>query len=90
MKKLIVFSIVFSFLLMSGCVRKPASVLERAVAVVYPTEGNNVRGVIKFKQVDREVKVVAEITGLTPNQQHGFHIHEYGDITPRTLLPSVG
>ena len=59
--------------------RKPVSVLERAIAVVYPTEGNNVSGLVTFHQVGKEVKVMAKISGLTPNQEHGFHIHEFGE-----------
>ncbi len=26
-------------------------------------------------------KIVANIRGLKPNSLHGFHIHEYGDLT---------
>ncbi|KAI8840907.1 superoxide dismutase, partial [Chytridium lagenaria] len=27
------------------------------------------------------IKITATLTGLTPNSQHGFHIHSYGDIS---------
>lgn len=50
-----------------------------AVAVLYPTEGNELSGVVKFKKVDEGIKVTAHIEGLEPGK-HGFHIHEYGDI----------
>ncbi len=56
---------------------------DKAVAVIYPTEGNKVRGVVWFEQSSNQVKVTAEIEGLTPNGYHGFHIHEYGDLTSK-------
>ena len=52
-----------------------------AVAVIMPTEGNAAHGVVKFSQDGREVRVVAEIRGLDPGSKHGFHIHQFGDMT---------
>ena len=52
----------------------------RAVAVLQPTQGNNVRGTIRFREVADGVQVEGEISGLTPGK-HGFHIHELGDCT---------
>ncbi len=51
-----------------------------AVAVLHPTQGNEVRGTVHFTKVDGGVRVVAEVTGLTPGL-HGFHVHEFGDAT---------
>lgn len=55
--------------------------INHAVATMFPTEGNTARGVIRFEQTKKGVKVTAEITGLTPNAAHGFHIHEFGDLS---------
>jgi Cu-Zn family superoxide dismutase len=60
----------------------PAPEVTRAVAVVNPTEGNNVRGVVTFTQSGANVKVVAHIEGLAPGK-HGFHIHEFGDCSSK-------
>jgi len=60
----------------------PAPEVTKAVAVVNPTEGNNVRGVVTFIQSGANVKVVAHIEGLTPGK-HGFHIHEFGDCSSK-------
>ena len=49
-----------------------------AIAVLHPTEGNDVHGVVTFTKVADGVKVSADVRGLTPGK-HGFHIHQYGD-----------
>ncbi|MGB5847986.1 MAG: superoxide dismutase family protein, partial [Ignavibacteriaceae bacterium] len=49
-----------------------------AVCILYPTEGNETRGMVKFTQTSEGTKIVADIEGLTPGK-HGFHIHEFGD-----------
>jgi Cu-Zn family superoxide dismutase len=50
----------------------------KAIAVLYPTEGNKVSGTVTFTEVADGVQVQVEITGLTPGK-HGFHVHEFGD-----------
>ena len=55
--------------------------INSAVCVLHATEGNSVTGHVRFKQTGKSVKVVAQVSGLTPNQKHGFHIHELGDIS---------
>src|SRR6266403_5681782 len=57
-----------------------SSVPLKAVAVLHPTQGNNVSGTITFTEVADGVQVHAEVTGLTPGK-HGFHVHECGDCT---------
>ena len=52
--------------------------IKKAIAVLAPTEGNNVRGTVTFSKVKDGIKVVADIEGLTPGK-HGIHIHQYGD-----------
>lgn len=57
---------------------KDHTMVKKAVAVIHPTEGNSVSGIVIFTKVDNGIKIVADISGLTPGK-HGFHIHEYGD-----------
>lgn len=49
-----------------------------AVAVVHPTEGNDVQGWVTFTKEGDGVQVNGEFSGLTEGE-HGFHIHQYGD-----------
>ena len=50
----------------------------KAICVLYATQGNSVSGTVTFSRVSEGVKVVADLSGLTPGK-HGFHIHEFGD-----------
>lgn len=49
-----------------------------AVCILFPTEKNETRGMVKFTQTSEGIKIVADVVGLTPGK-HGFHIHEFGD-----------
>jgi superoxide dismutase, Cu-Zn family len=55
--------------------------LEKAICVLTPTEGNTARGTVTFTQQENGVLIEAHVSGLKPNSKHGFHIHEFGDIT---------
>ena len=67
----------FSILALSACAT-PAS-NPSAVGVLQPTIGNSVSGTVTFKQLGDSVLVTGTISGLKPNQKHGFHVHEKGD-----------
>ena len=50
----------------------------KAVAVLAPTAGNSVHGVVTFTTVSGGVRITTQVEGL-PAGGHGFHIHELGD-----------
>ncbi|MEX2672737.1 MAG: superoxide dismutase family protein [Phycisphaeraceae bacterium] len=52
---------------------------ETLVAVMRPTAGNDTEGTVVFTRVNGEVRATAHISGLTPDQQHAIHIHQFGD-----------
>lgn len=89
-RPLIQTSMAFVLLVLVGCFAQAqmshehghSESIDRAVAVLHPTEGNEVRGVVIFEATDEgQVKVMANVVGLTPDSRHGFHVHEFGDTT---------
>jgi len=52
--------------------------VDRAVAVLHPTEGNRASGTVTFTQVGDKVQISAIVDNLASGK-HGFHIHEWGD-----------
>ena len=82
------FLLLSSILIISGCTQRANHESEqmmnsvpsitRAIAVLHPTEGNMVSGVVTFTKENAGIRVVANIKGLSEGK-HGFHIHQYGD-----------
>ncbi|RIX49647.1 MAG: superoxide dismutase family protein [Rhodocyclales bacterium GT-UBC] len=52
--------------------------VERVELALMPTTGSKVTGRVTFARTGEKLRVVAEVSGLTPGL-HGFHIHEFGD-----------
>jgi len=50
----------------------------KAVAVLAPTTGSTVHGIVRFETVPGGVHITAQLEGLSAGD-HGFHIHEFGD-----------
>jgi len=53
-------------------------IVKEAVAVLHPTEGSDVHGIVTFMEAEGGIRIIADVEGLSPGK-HGFHIHEYGD-----------
>ncbi len=62
----------------------------RASAGLAPTGGNKVVGEVNFEQAGGKVRVAAQIIGLKPNQEFGFHIHEVGDCSSGDGMSAKG
>jgi superoxide dismutase, Cu-Zn family len=62
----------------------------KATASLEPTKGNNVRGTVNFTQSGNKVRVAAKVTGLKPNSEVGFHIHEAGDCSSGDGMSAKG
>ncbi|KRG68523.1 superoxide dismutase [Stenotrophomonas terrae] len=50
-----------------------------ATAQLQPTKDSTVAGTINFSLVDGQLRASGDISGLKPDSEHGFHIHEKGD-----------
>lgn len=58
--------------------------VSKAICVLSPTTASDLKGVsgtITFTQVKDGLLVQADVTGLNPDQKHGFHVHMWGDIS---------
>ncbi len=52
----------------------------KLIAIIHPVGGSSVKGSVSFERAEGGVKVSAQVSGLTPNSKHGFHVHEFGDL----------
>lgn len=59
------------------------------VAVIVPTKGNKTRGSLRLMQKGENLVVTGKIRQLTPGE-HGFHIHEFGDLRDMAEGKSAG
>jgi len=77
---------------LAGCesVQGLLSDAPRASADLQPTKGNKAAGKVDFSQAGSKVRVVANLTGLTPGREHGFHIHEAGDCSSGDGMSAKG
>jgi Cu-Zn family superoxide dismutase len=62
----------------------------KATANLQPTKGNTVRGTVEFVQRGDKVRVTANVSGLKPNSEVGFHIHEAGDCSSGDGMSTKG
>lgn len=63
--------------LSTACASRPQAPV--AVATLAPASGSQVQGTVRFMQEQDRVVVQARVSGLAPNSEHGFHVHEKGD-----------
>jgi Cu-Zn family superoxide dismutase len=78
--------------LLSGCetVKGLWSGGEKATANLQPTKDNTARGTVSFEQRGNKVRVVANVSGLKPNGEFGFHVHEAGDCSSGDGMSAKG
>lgn len=61
-----------------------------AIAILVPGPDQKVGGKVTFQEVKGGVHIVGDVTGLSPNSEHGFHIHEFGDASSPDLMSTGG
>ena len=75
--------------LLAGC-QTVSPDAPRAGATLQPTKGSTVRGTVSFVQIGDRVRVTANVIGLRPNGEFGFHIHEAGDCSSGDGMSAKG
>ncbi|MBK6007502.1 superoxide dismutase family protein [Ramlibacter ginsenosidimutans] len=77
-------------LLLAACSHMNGPTGATARAVLSPTVGNSASGTLYFTQQGDRVLVSGEISGLKPDAEHGFHIHEKGDCSSPDAMSAGG
>ena len=62
---------------------------ERAMCIIGPVGDSGVSGTLHLVKIGNNVEIRGEIRGLTPGK-HGFHIHEFGDLSDAKTGRSAG
>lgn len=65
--------------ILASCSSLPSGSGPSARANLEPTKGSAARGEVTFQQTGMAVRVAGRVSGLKPNAEHGFHVHEKGD-----------
>lgn len=61
-----------------------------ATAQLDAAKGGRVVGTVTFQEADGKTTVRAEVNGLPPNRQFGFHVHEKGDCSAPDFTSAGG
>jgi Cu-Zn family superoxide dismutase len=64
--------------LLAGCAASGPPPLH-ATAMLESRSGSSVTGRVELSEAHGQVRALVELTGLAPNSEHGFHIHDKGD-----------
>jgi Cu-Zn family superoxide dismutase len=67
--------------LAAGCADTRPAAPGYVVSTLQPTRGSSAAGTVWLTQEGPQVFLRGRITGLVPDQEHGFHVHEKGDCT---------
>lgn len=61
-----------------------------ATTTLQPRSGSAASGTARFTQQGDQVRARVEVTGLTPGQEHGMHIHDKGDCSAPDAMSAGG
>ncbi|HTN50344.1 MAG TPA: superoxide dismutase family protein [Burkholderiaceae bacterium] len=75
-------------LALAGCQSSPKG--PSASAQLDAAKGGRVVGKVTFQEVDGGTSVRAEVSGLPPNRQFGFHVHDKGDCSAPDFMSAAG
>ncbi len=76
--------------LIAGCYPMGGGSGQKANANLESRSGSNVKGNVSFVAQGGHVLVMAKVSGLRPNSEHGFHVHEKGDCSAPDAMSAAG
>ncbi|MEO7151969.1 MAG: superoxide dismutase family protein [Burkholderiaceae bacterium] len=68
----------------------PGGSMPSAIASLAPTQGSATAGEVRYTLQGTRLAVTARVSGLKPNQVHGFHVHEKGDCSSPDAMSAGG
>jgi superoxide dismutase, Cu-Zn family len=77
-----------SILTLSACASLTTG--PKATADLISKSNSQVSGSVQFVQLIKGVEISGVVSGLKPNQEHGFHVHEKGDCSSADGLSAGG
>jgi superoxide dismutase, Cu-Zn family len=76
---------------LAGCQMMPhGSSSPQARAALEAKSGSSVAGQVNFQETKEKIRVTAKVSGLKPNTEHGFHVHEKGDCSAADATSAGG
>ncbi len=64
--------------------------MNKTVVDLESKSNSKVTGVINIWETEDSIKVTANVKGLNPSSEHGFHIHEKGDCSAKDAKSAGG
>lgn len=83
------FALIAAAAALAACQTVPENA-PRASASLQPTKGSTVKGTVTFVEAGGKVRVTASVSGLRPNGEFGFHVHEAGDCSSGDGMSAKG
>jgi Cu-Zn family superoxide dismutase len=73
-----------------GCQSAERGTGQKAIATMESRSGSMTKGTVNFVWQGQDVLVTANFSGLKPNTDHGFHVHEKGDCSSADAVSAGG
>ena len=83
MKRISLSAVALGALALAACHSMDGGTGQKASATLDSRSGSNAKGTVNFVWQGQDVLVSATFTGLKPNAEQGFHVHEKGDCSAR-------
>jgi len=79
-----------ALLSLAGCQSAERGAGQKAAAAMESRSGSMTKGTVNFVWQGQDVLVTANFSGLKPNTEHGFHVHEKGDCSSADAVSAGG
>ena len=89
-KKLLLVSSIFGLCTLAACQSMEHGTGQKASATLDSKSGSQAKGEVTFVWQDHDVLINGKFSGLKPNSEQGFHVHEKGDCSAPDAMSAGG